>query len=230
MRTRPALIIFARAPLPGETKTRLIPALGAEGAAELYGCFLRDAFVHAAGLDADVFLAAAEPAHLPALTELLHQHCPHAAVTVQSGATLGERMLNAFRKVLRAGYPAAVIVGTDLPSLPWIRVAEALAWAPERDVVLGPCLDGGYYLVGLHAVLPRLFENVAWSTRDVLVETLRRSQRLRLNVMLLEPWYDVDTPYDLEVLRSHLTALALSGEEVPCPWTWQYLFTHPEAG
>ena len=226
----PALLIFARAPLPGETKTRLIPALGAEEAAELYRCFLLDAFTQARTVLAESVVFAAAPEHVPMLSALREEISLPAEVMVQSGRDLGERMLNAFRKVFHLGYRSAVIVGTDVPSLPWQRVAEALSLAPERDVVLGPCLDGGYYLVGMHAVIPRLFEEVTWGTRTVLVDTLRRARRLKLKVSLLEPWYDVDTPHDVEVLRAHLTALNLSGDEIPCPYTWQFLFTHPEVG
>jgi hypothetical protein len=227
-RDRPALILFARAPVPGEAKTRLIPALGAAGAAELYHCFLLDALVHAAALEAGVIVAAAEAAHRPVLEGFARELCPRAEFMVQAGADLGERMLDAFRKVLGAGYPGAVLLGTDVPSLPWSRVAEALSLAPECDLVLGPSFDGGYYLIGAHAVLPRLFEHVAWGTKTVLVDTLTRGEQLTLNVTLLEPWYDVDTPQDLEVLSTHLRALALAHQDIPCPHTWRYLLTRSE--
>jgi len=229
MRDRPALLLFARAPVPGETKTRLIPSLGAEAAAALYHCFLGDALAQARAQPADVIVAAAEPAHLPVLGALVEQACPTAELMVQRGCDLGERMLNAFRQTLRGSYPAAVIIGTDAPSLPGRRVSEALSLAEERDLVLGPCLDGGYYAVGMHAVIPRLFEGLAWGTPAVLAETLRRARALKLSVALLEPWYDVDTPEDLGRLRRQLTAAAPAGEDPPCPRTRQYLFTHPEA-
>jgi uncharacterized protein len=229
MRDRPALLLFARAPVPGETKTRLIPALGAERAAALYRCFLLDALAEARRQAADVIVAAAEPAHRPAVDTLVEEACPGAEVVVQSGRDLGERMLNAFRQALRAGYRSGVILGTDVPGLPGHCVAEALALASKQDVVLGPCPDGGYYAVGMHAVIPGLFESLTWGTPTVLAETLARARALDLNVTLLEPWPDVDTPEDLAGLRRRLAAIAAAGEEVPCPQTWQWLRAHPEA-
>ena len=136
-----------------------------------------DALAHAATLEADVIVAAAEAAHRPVLEGFARELCPGATFLVQAGADLGERMLDAFRTVLHAGYPTAVTLGTDVPSLPWPRVAEALSLAPECDLVLGPSLDGGYYLIGMHAVLPRLFEHIAWGTKTVLVDTLTRGER-----------------------------------------------------
>ena len=220
---RAALVIFARAPVPGQAKTRLIPVLGPEGAAELYRCFLRDTLANAAVMDASVLVAAAEEGHVAEVSRLAAEACPAAEVIVQEGRDLGERMLNAFRHTLRSGYRRTVIVGSDVPSLPWERVSEALRLAGERDLTLGPSLDGGYYLIGMHAAIPRLFDGMAWGKRTVLVDTLRHAQDLQLTVSLLEPWYDVDTPRDLETLRSHLTALALAGHELPCPRTWEYM-------
>ena len=82
----------------------------------------------------------------------------------------------------------------------------------------------------MHAVIPRLFEGIAWSTPTVLAETARRARELKLNVARLEPWSDVDTAEDLKALRAHLTAMARAGEEIPCPRTWHYLRAHPEVG
>jgi rSAM/selenodomain-associated transferase 1 len=217
MATHPtALIIFARAPLAGEVKTRLIPALGAEGAAELYRCFLLDTLAAAAGVEADAIVAAAEEGQVAAVRALAAETCPRAEVIAQEGRDLGERMRNAFRLTLGSGYERAVILGSDAPSLPWERVREALRLAGERDVVLGPCLDGGYYLIGMHAVAPRLFEGIEWGGPTVLAETLRKAQELGLTVAQLEPWYDVDTPQDLERLRAELA----EEEGIACPRTW----------
>ena len=220
---RAALVIFARAPVPGQAKTRLIPVLGPEGAAELYRCFLRDTLANAAVMDASVVVAAAEAQHVSEVSRLAAEACPAAEVIVQEGRDLGERMLNAFRHTLRSGNRRTVIVGSDVPSLPWERVSEALRLAGERDLTLGPSLDGGYYLIGMHAAIPRLFEGLAWGGPTVLTDTLRRAQELRLTVSLLDPWYDVDTPADLEELRAELRALALAGQEMPCPQTWECL-------
>lgn len=223
-----ALIIFARAPLPGHTKTRLIPSLGPDGAAELYRCFLLDTLAQAARAPGQPILAAAAADHAPALRALAAEAGLEAEVTVQSGDDLGARMGRAFQGAFARGHPRAVIIGSDSPSLPPARMAEALAESAARDLVLGPCLDGGYYLVGLHAAQPRLFEGITWSQPTVLLETLRRARELGLTMLLLDPWYDVDTPENLALLRTHLAALVLADQEIPCPRTWQHLSTLPE--
>ena len=231
MEKRSALIAFARAPVPGQTKTRLIPVLGPAGAAELYRRFLVDALTQACELRAHMVVAAAEPDQVAPLRAIAQGACPEAEITTQSGADLGQRLARAFQEAFSQGYHSAMVMGTDLPSLPFDRVRRALSLLRAGDVrrgrrcelVLGPCLDGGYYLIGLTAPVPRLFEHMDWGSRTVLVDTLRRAQTMRLSASLLEPWYDVDTPEDLAVLRSHLTALALAGEPIPCPATWRYL-------
>ncbi len=231
MRPGSVVIVFARAPVPGEAKTRLIPALGAWGASELYRCFVLDTLARSSELSVDVMLAAAEADQVEALRSLAQEACPRAEIIVQTGSDLGERMSGAFQEALGRGYPGAVLIGTDAPSLPFDRVDRALSLlrhgnlqrGRQYEAVLGPCLDGGYYLIGLRAPMPQLFQHMVWGTRSVLVDTLRRAQSLKASVSLLEPWYDVDTPEDLELLRSHLTALFLAGETIPCPATWHYL-------
>ncbi len=123
----------------------------------------------------------------PEVAALAKQSCPSAAITIQTGADLGERMLNAVREALVAGYPAALIVGTDAPHLPWARIEEALTRVLEYDLILGPCRDGGYYLVGMCRALPELFENVPWSTAAVLQETLHRAAKLSLRARSARP-------------------------------------------
>jgi hypothetical protein len=231
MSNEPALVIFARAPLPGQTKTRLIPALGPAGAAELYRRFLVDTLGRACELRAEVLLAAAAPEQTEPLSAIAQAVCPRARVTAQQGTDLGARMSNALQEALQRGHPSAVVMGTDLPSLPFDRVARALSLLRNGDVqrgrycelVLGPSLDGGYYLIGMSRPMPQLFQHMDWGSGTVLVDTLRRAQTMKAAVSLLEPWYDVDTPEDLAVLRAHLTALALVGEPMPCPATWEYL-------
>lgn len=226
MSSAPVVIIFARAPTPGRAKTRLIPALGPEAAAELYRCFLLDTLAGAAGLPADIVVAAAGEEDAPEVAALAARACPRARVTVQAGADLGARMHRAFMEAFAAGRPRAVILGADLPTLPMSRVRHALALLNDCGLVVGPCLDGGYYLVGLRGPQPGLFEPMGWGGSGVLAETLRRARATDLAVSLLEPWYDVDTPHDLTTLRLHLDALALV-RSVPCLATWRYLREHP---
>ena len=223
MQKPPAVIAFARAPSAGGTKTRLIPALGPDGAADLYRCFLLDTLANLQGVEADIVVAAAQEGDSQAVASLAEDVCPGAELIVQSGADLGERIANAVRQVLSRGHPRVAVVGTDSPSLPSRLVGEALELAAERDLVLGPAFDGGYYLIGLRALAPALFAGIAWGSDSVLCDTLARARDLRLSVALLQPWYDVDTPGDLNHLRDHLERQALASQPICCPRTWDHL-------
>ncbi len=228
MEKRPALVVFARAPRAGGTKTRLIPALGPAGAAELHRRFLLDTLANLRHLDADLIVSAAEAGDAESMRSLAGGVSPEAQLIVQSGADLGERIVHCFDQLLSRGHPSAVAVGSDSPSLPSELVGRALRFSAERDLVLGPSLDGGYYLIGLRAAIPALFAGIEWSSSTVLCDTLQRARELRLSVALLEPWYDVDTPDDLAFLRRHLRWQALSSRPIACPRTWRYLCDLPE--
>ena len=146
-------------------------------------------------------------------------------MTVQLGADLGERILNAFREILDRGHPSVAIVGSDAASLPPDRMNQAFDLLRESDVVLGPCHDGGYYLIALHTPRPELMRDICWGTSTVLSDTVTRAAEIGASVALLDPWYDVDTPEDLALLRSHLSGLAREGHDIPCPRTHEYLET-----
>lgn len=193
---RAVIGVFARAPIPGETKTRLIPALGAEGAARLHTAFLRDVLTRASRL-APVTLFVAGPLDHPTFESVLGDpELATVALEPQAGDDLGERMAQALAH-LRAHADAAYLIGSDVPTLPerlLRRVTESGA-----DRVLTPTADGGYALVGGRA--PWSFDGIRWSTATTLAETIARNA----DVTLTEPWYDVDRPADLDLLRLHLT-------------------------
>jgi len=196
------LIIFAKEPRPGHVKTRLSPPLSPEGAAQLYHSFLQDILEEMARVPEVGLALAYSPlgAHdffrglVPAGTDLFPQE----------GADLGERMSRAFDRGFTQGFSPVLLRGSDVPDLPGTAVSEAQAVlaAGRAQVVLGPCPDGGYHLVGLPSPAPRLFRGVAWSGPTVLAETLHRARQLSLEVHLLPPWPDIDTDADL---RSFLT-------------------------
>ncbi len=219
----PALIVFARAPIAGEAKTRLAPALGHARAAELYRCFVLDTLEVVSRAPAHLLLAAADARHLAAVGALAEEVCPEAEIIAQHGRDLGERIANALGEAFARAHPCAVVIGTDAPTLPLQRICEALDLVAQRDLVLGPCFDGGYYLIGMRTLIPEVLRDIAWSSDSVLLDTLRRARECQASVSLLEPWYDVDTPDDIEVLRAHLSGLSLAGQHVPCPRTWDCL-------
>lgn len=192
------LAVYARPPRPGEAKTRLAPVLGADGAAELYRCFVSDTLAHARSAAQPVSIWSSRPddGALAALAGDLPIH-------EQVGADLGARMAGTLARLTgEAG--AAILIGTDAPTLPASYLGRAAAVLAQADLVLGPAADGGYYLVGVRGSVPAVFQGIPWSTRAVLATTLSACRAAGTRVVMLPPWYDVDTPEDLSVLRAHL--------------------------
>ncbi len=203
-----ALAIFAKCPVAGQVKTRLVSALGTVGAADLARSFLLDAVELARRVEGtDVFVFYAPQDQLRAFRDLVG---PSVELVPQSGEDLGARMSNAFKDLSSRGYEFFALMGTDLPTLPLSRLTTAFELS--KSVVLGPSLDGGYYLIRLRTLHPELFEQIEWSTGQVLGQTLDRIGAYGLAVECLEPWYDVDTPDDLNLLISHLRLLMVSGK------------------
>lgn len=219
----PSLLIFARAPRPGRTKTRLIPLLGPPRTADLYRCFLTDTLSRAHRVEADITISVAEAEDMEAVSSIAARACPGAQLTVQCEGDLGVRMAHAFQQAFAQGYARATLIGTDSPDLPADRVEQAFSLSQTHDIVLGPCRDGGYYLIAMARVVPGLFEGVKWSSENVLTDTLERAGRQGAASALLDPWHDVDTPGDLLALQRRLHALHLAGKEIPCRQTWEFL-------
>lgn len=191
-----AVHVMARPPLAGLVKTRLQPALGAAGCARLARALLHHVLARAreAGVGPVVLWAAQWPGH-PALREAARRH--GCALRAQRGAGLGARMEHVVRASLREGaWP--VLIGTDCPSLRSRDLkAAADALARGSDAVLGPALDGGYYLIGLRDCRPALFRRMDWGGATVLAETQRRLRREGMDVTRLAPRADLDRPADL---------------------------------
>jgi rSAM/selenodomain-associated transferase 1 len=190
MRTRAirVVIVFARAPVAGRVKTRLIPRLGAEGAARLQRRLVRAAVATARGAGAVELHAARPHAWLRSLGVPTRR---------QRGRDLGERMFNALRA--RRG---AVLIGSDAPALRPADLQRAARLVRGTDVVLAPAEDGGYALIAARRVDPRLFAGVRWGEADVLKRTLEKLSALGWRYRLLRTVWDVDRPDDLERLRS----------------------------
>lgn len=199
-----AVIVFAKAPLAGYAKTRLIPALGAAGAARLAERMLVHAVAHAVTADiGPVEVCAAPDATHPAFDGLAALHA--LALTAQGAGDLGARMQRAFARRLAADaqppVEAALLIGTDAPALDAARLRRARDELKAHDAVFVPALDGGYALVGLRrpapAVLAALFEGMAWSTPTVMARTRERLAALGLRVAELDAVADIDEPADL---------------------------------
>lgn len=198
-----ALIVFAKAPEPGAVKTRLTGLLTDDEAARLYDAFLRDS------LDAYARLGVAVRLYLAPSSGDLPDDLVSDGATLytQRGEGLGERMLNAFVETFLAGFERAVIIGTDHPTLPLAFVERAFdELASPFTTVLGPSDDGGYYLLGMNEVYPRLFQGMSYSHDEVFADTLERAHATPASVSILPPWYDVDTPDALRRLAADLIA------------------------
>ena len=220
------VIVFVKNPVPGQVKTRLVPYLSPEQAASLYQAFLVDwcnalsaistghrviAYTPPEGLNSLQTLIGEDPVYIP-----------------QTGASLGERLIAAARWACDQGYAKFLFVGSDSPTLPIQYVERAFDLLESRDVVIGPSVDGGYYLIGFsqHGAslsVPTIFEGIAWSTEIVFRQTLEKIQGINAKLGLLPPWYDVDTPAGLQLLRDHLFGMDLAGESSPAPQTYNKL-------
>jgi rSAM/selenodomain-associated transferase 1 len=199
-----ALLVVAKRPFPGHTKTRLSPPLSPRDAADLYEHFLRDT------LDIIRLVPEVQPiiAYLPQGEESYFRSlAPDFALLPQRGDNLGARLDNALTHCLMDGYQKAVIMDSDSPTLPAAYLLQAFTALDEADVVLGPCADGGYYLIGLNHPQPRLLREVQMSTPHVIRDTLILAAEEGLTVTQLPLWYDVDTAVELDRLQLELTSL-----------------------
>lgn len=202
---RRALLVIAKQPAPGQTKTRLSPPLRPEQASELYECFLRDTLEVARAVPDVSRLVHYAPDEASDYFERL---APDFGRRPQVGDDLGQRLDQVLTHCLQDGCEQAVIMDSDSPTLPPAYVAGAFDSLKAADVVLGPCEDGGYYLIGLTRPQPRLLREVQMSTPNVLRDTLALANGAGLRVALLPTWFDVDTALELERLRAELATHA----------------------
>ncbi|MDH4069889.1 MAG: TIGR04282 family arsenosugar biosynthesis glycosyltransferase [Ignavibacteria bacterium] len=197
-----ALIIFARYPEPGRVKTRLGAVIGMEQAAGLYREFARNAFSIGTILETKrVAVYLFYPPGVPESSMRGWIGKPFR-YRLQTGEGLGERMENAFRTTFNEGATASVIIGTDVPELEVETVWQAFGSLSTHDFVVGPCSDGGYYLLGMKEPREGLFTGVQWSTGEVLASTYRKIRELKLSYVDLRIHEDIDTIEDYEAYRT----------------------------
>ena len=192
--TATRILVFAKAPVPGKVKTRLIPALGAEGAAALATEMLGRTAAEALAARVGPVELCAEPA--PEDPAWLG-HLPRGvALSAQGDGDLGERMARAARRTIEVG-ERVLLIGTDCPDLHRGRLREAAAALDRAAAVIHPTEDGGYALLGLRRFDASLFSGIAWSSRGVAAATLSRLDRLGWPVRVAETLRDIDEPADL---------------------------------
>lgn len=206
------LLIFAKAPVPGQVKTRLAPALGYTGAALFY----RDLLTQTITKFARAELCPVECWCAPDTEHVIFQNASKELGVVlqqQSGADLGERMAYAARETLSEAQ-AVILIGGDCPVLQPDHLRRVLEWlSADVDAVVGPAEDGGYVLLGLRKFDPLLFEGICWGGDQVLAATQERLERLGWHWRMLETLWDLDRPADLlryeTEFRYHEDALSI---------------------
>ena len=192
-----AVIVFAKAPVAGLAKTRLIPALGADGAAQLAERLLHHTLHQVLALPAIHRELCVTPSlHHPAFDRVRQTAAGQVQITLQGEGDLGERMHRALSRVL-AAHSKALLIGTDAPSLDTRRLEAACLALDRHQAVFVPALDGGYALVGLTRPVPTLFERMTWSTPRVMQDTRDRARAIGLSWTEMDPVPDLDEPADL---------------------------------
>lgn len=210
-----AMAVMAKAPRPGQSKTRLVPPLLPEQAANLSAAFLRDitenialagrlAGIYGCVAYAPVGFEGLFDGHLaPGTGLILADGAPVMAERVRG---FGRCLLHAVQSLLSGGFESACVVNSDSPTLPTSILVQAatILEKPGDHAVLGPAADGGYYLLGVKQAHLHLFEDIAWSTSSVAERTALRAREIGLELTLLPTWYDVDDAKSLERLRHEL--------------------------
>jgi len=194
----PRLLVMTRIPEAARVKTRLIPALGPEGASQLHEALLRHTLRQARplGWPTEIWFTGADAFPAADFPEA-DSFCPQP----QGTGDLGERLIRAIAHASAREAERVVVIGTDCPGLTAATLREAAEGLATHDVVLGPAEDGGYYLIALRRPQPALFTHIEWGTERVLSQTLEKCQGLGLRVHQLAPLADVDEPEDLLVCR-----------------------------
>ena len=197
-----ALILFFKSPEKGVVKTRLAKALGDEFTLELYQCFIADILNTGNKIDADIFI-------LYSITDETRNKDffwrKEYTCFPQRGTDLGIRMYNAFQEIGTRGYRKLTLIGSDTPDLPAIYIDEAFYRLDGYDLVLGPSVDGGYFLIALRqdTINEAVFNNIPWSTSKVLRETEKVIRQKEMTCHLLPQWDDIDDIDDLRHFYNH---------------------------
>jgi len=219
------IIIMTKVPRAGNVKTRLQPFLSGEQCRTLAEAFLDDT-IHKARNVCDQVIIHFAPAD--ERNYFAGSSFENTLLIEQRGADLGEKMWNAFDFAFRRNADSSVVlIGTDSPTFPAEFIERAFEFLETKtNAVLGKSEDGGFYLIGLRRIPPRLFEHIEWSSSKVFEQMTRNIECLRINLKLIPDWFDVDTPDDLRGLRDEIS----KKPEVQkiAPRTFQWLFVNAE--
>lgn len=207
------IILFAKAPDPGSVKSRLHPMLNPEERARLQTAMILDTLHLSDPLPCRRVLACAPRVDHPFFLKCSRERS--LGLIQQEGESLGERMKNAFAWGFSQGYRRVVLIGCDAPTLPTDFVRQTFDHLERAPVVIGPSVDGGYYLIGARPPLPDLFSGIQWGGNQVLSATLEKLNAEKRDGALLPFWYDIDRPSDLIFLKEMLSLYERQGVLLP---------------
>lgn len=205
-----ALIIFAKTPRLGQVKTRLQPDLTPEESLLLYRAMVEDLMKqleYTAFCDLKIFFYPSD-----AKAEMQNWLGDHYEYFPQNGEVLGDKMYSAMVEIFKQNYKKVVLIGSDIPTIDTTTIVRAFSNLGDYDVVLGPCQDGGYYLIGSKKPYPELFKDIIWSTSFVLQQTIERARTVKLEVVQLEIKSDIDTYIEVVELWKYLKKRNVKGK------------------
>ena len=198
----PILVVMAKEPIVGSTKTRLCPPLSMEQAAHLYEALLLDTLDLCSQLEGIDLAIAVTP---PESTDYFHRIKPQNALILPVACEdIGACLKVVLGELLKEGYPKILALNSDGPTLPAENIYKAIDLLEESELVFGPGEDGGYYLIGVTKLHETIFNNIDWSTSKVLAQSLAQAKAANLRHRLLPHWYDVDTAEDLHRLEEEI--------------------------
>lgn len=211
-----ALILFTRVPIPGMTKTRLMPFLTGEECAKIHSCFVKDIYEKVKEVEADIFVFYTPKDEKKLLKNILDDE---AVYLPQYGEDLGQRMKNAIGICLRMGYEKVILMGTDIPQIHPETLTDAFENLDKKDIVIHPTFDGGYYLIGMKKEYESIWKIERYGTNTVIYDTLQHMRREHLSTAVGQMYYDVDDKDDLLHLYDDIN----KGSVCNCPNTIDYL-------
>jgi hypothetical protein len=218
-----ALVVFAKLPVPGQVKTRMVPPLTPRQAADLYSELLGDVLAASARIARSLGLVPTLAAYPPtAVHEFSDKLAPEFCVFPQLGKNLGERMAGAVSEAGARGADRILLRSSDSPILDGSKIGAALLALDDYDLVISPDLDGGYNLIGLREPAPGLFDH-PMSTATVLEDTLANASAQGLRAHLQDGTFDLDTAEDLQLLAGARAGASSAAVSQLCPRTLAYL-------
>ena len=201
-----SIVMLSKAPEPGKVKTRLASHMSDLEAALLQEAFVLDTLGSLACIEDTKKYLACHPDKNHIFFKEIEENFVVTTFN-QAGQDLGERMENAFRYLRDQGHKEIVVIGSDSPTLPVEILNDAFQRLKKDELVIGPSLDGGYYLIGISGKIPDLFSGIEWGTDKVFEETLKKLKENKLDFSLLPFWYDIDTIKELRFMQIHLDAM-----------------------